>query len=129
MTKVCDINAQGVSFLRDMTPAEEALLADAPPVPAPLPTRQDIAIGSVKVTLAAVAGVVGYGFASASRLALGRVRLYFAVQQPDANYIVLASIQNSADATCRVSAKTVDYVEIRSNLEVAEYAVQVTRIA
>lgn len=128
MTLICDLDSEGNSILRDMTPEEEAEHAAVQGAPIQ-PTVTQVAVGSVKVTLAAVSGVVGCGFASASRVALGRIRLYFAVQQPDANYLAFASILNSADAYCRVSNKTVDYVEIRSNIEVAEYAVNVTRIA
>jgi hypothetical protein len=116
--------------VRDHT-AEElaAIAADLAAEPPPAPVEQSIAAGYATVAGAAVSAVDGFGFGSAVRVALGRIRFYFDTPQPDTAYFAQVTVRHSADVMIRVSGKTMAYVEVKTNnIEALEYGVSVTRI-
>lgn len=91
--------------------------------------EQRVAAGYATVSGAAVSAVDGYGFGSAVRVALGRIRFYFDAAQPDTSYFAQVTVRHTADVMIRVSAKTTAYVEVKTNsIEALEYGVSVTRI-
>jgi hypothetical protein len=115
---------------REYTAQEQALIDAARAAAAPPPpVEQGIAAGYATVAGAAVSAVDGFGFGSAVRVALGRIRFYFDTAQPDTAYFAQVTVRHSADVMIRVSAKTVAYVEVKTNnIEALEYGVSVTRI-
>jgi hypothetical protein len=114
--------------VRDHTSEEQAAIDAARAEMAPSATEQAVASGYVTVTAGSVSSVDGYGFSSAVRFGPGRIRFYFEEQQPDGNYIAIASVRHSADLQWRISSKTPAFVEIRSSVEALEYGVAVSRI-
>jgi hypothetical protein len=118
-----------IGAVRDFTPEEAAVTEAQRLAIAPDPVEQRAAAGYATVTSAAVSSVDGYGFGSATRVALGRLRFYFSDPQPDTGYFAQVTVRHTADVMVRVSAKTTSYVEVKTNnIEALEYGVTVTRI-
>lgn len=92
----------------------------------------DVAEGWVTVTGTTISAVEGFGFSGATRVALGRIRFFFAEQQPDNLYNAFPSVRHATlDVFARINgaSKNVNYVELKTNgIEALEYGVQVTRI-
>lgn len=109
---------------------------------APYVAPQPKVVASALITVTVVAGVAtitGFsatGFGSASRVGVGRIRVFFDPPQPDRDYCPVVAPIHNADVSARVNAPASDaaaksYVEIKTNasIEAGSYAVQVTRNA
>ncbi len=100
------------------------------PIPVQQATIQQTLTGSTKVAAGVTSSVLGAGFTSVTRVALNRLRFFFAARQPNRDYIAIAGHHTAADTWIRVSAKTEDYVEVRAGgaVESLEFSVAVTRV-